>query len=88
MDTKEPFYTIEETANILGVSKTTIRNAIARGQLAAIRGGIMHDRTIGVTTRSVNAIIDYRRERDAGKKTDAEGYLTRVCYPAGRQAAN
>ena len=88
MNTNESIYTIEEAAGILGVSKTTIRNAIARGQLAAVYGGILHNRTLGVTTRSVNAVIDYRRERHAGEITDTDGYLTRDCRPASRQAAN
>lgn len=88
MAQNEPIYTIEEAANILGVSKTTIRNAVARGQLAAVRGGIMGDRTIGVTRNSVHAIIDYRRERHAGEITATDGYLTRDCHPASRRAAN
>ena len=88
MPQHEPFYTIEEAANILGVSKTTIRNAVARGQLAAVRGGIMGDRTIGVTQMSVQGIIDYRRKRHAGEITDKDGYDTRDLRPASRQAAN
>ena len=67
MKADKTILTIEEAAGVFHVSKTTVRNAIKRGQIQAVKGGIMGNRTVGVTVASVNAIIDYRRKHHAGE---------------------
>ena len=84
-------YTCTEVANILGMCISGVRQAARRGELEGVYGGLMNDRLVGITSRSVNAVIDKRREI-AGKRPaftlPTDGYDTRDCHPASRQAAN
>ena len=84
-------YTCTQAANILGMCITGVRQAARRGELEGVYGGLMNDRLVGVTSRSVNAVIDRRREIAGNRPAFAlptDGYDTRDLRPAGRQAAN
>ena len=84
-------FTCTETAKILGMCISGVRQAARRGELEGVYGGLMNDRLVGVTSRSVEAVIDRRREI-AGKRPafalPLDGYDTRDLHPAVRQAAN
>ena len=84
-------FTCTETAQILGMCITGVRQAARRGELEGVYGGLLNDRLVGITSRSVNAVIDRRREIAGKRPTFAlptDGYETRDLRPAGRQAAN
>lgn len=60
-------YTLSHAARVLGVSRTVITNAATNGILVPVFGGLFHDRLVGVTTESVNAVILRRNEIDAAR---------------------
>ena len=51
-----------EAANILGMAPSSIRHAARLGKLEGVYGGLDGNRLIGITSRSLNAIMARRRE--------------------------
>ena len=72
-------YTCTEVAEYLGMAISSVRQAARRGDLEGVYGGLDGDRLIGITSRSLNALMARRREIAEKRQT---GYRTRAEYPA------
>lgn len=65
--------TISHAARILGMSRSSIKNAVKNGILEPIYGGLLHDRLVGVTAASVDAVIHRRHEIEAARAANGKG---------------
>ena len=72
-------YTCTEVAEHLGMAISSVRQAARRGDLEGVYGGLDGNRLIGITSRSLNALMARRREIAEKRQT---GYQTRAEYPA------
>ncbi len=61
-----------EAARRLGVSRKAITTAIRNGTLAPVYGGVLNNRTVGVTVASLETVIRRRRDIEA-KRENAKG---------------
>ena len=65
--------TISHAARILGMSRSAIKNAVKNGILEPIYGGLFHDRLVGVTAASVDAVVHRRHEIEAARAVNGKG---------------
>ena len=75
----EIIYTCTEVAEYLGMAISSVRQAARRGDLEGVYGGLDGNRLVGITSRSLNALMARRREIAEKRQT---GYQTRAEYPA------
>ncbi len=65
--------TLSHAARVLGMSRSSIKNAVKNGILEPIYGGLLHDRLVGVTAESVDAVIHRRHEIEAARAAIGRG---------------
>ena len=64
---------LSQAARVLSVSRSAITNAATNGNLVPVFGGLFHDRLVGVTAASVNAVLHRRHEIEAARAANGKG---------------